>query len=315
MVEEVDILGFEVYPRIFSKYPLNWEEIYNRHAPLAVEIGCGNGEFLVSWATSKPGWNFLGIDLSLASTERIQTRIYKHNLQNVRVVRDDARFILRELFANNYLHKVVMNFPDPWPKEKHRDRRIVIPDFVKSIAAVLKRDGIFELTTDQKWYADNAYRLFQDTSAFKLERVKEVTGKLISTKYERKWKREHRSIFRFRAIKQKNLKISRILESNEMPHMIISKKINEKNIIRLEGMEKIIAENVFKIKEVFVRPDRQAFLLRTITKDRDYTQKFFVLVAQHKDGTIIKIDTGFQPYRTPAVKMVIEEIGHLLQDV
>lgn len=100
-----------------------------------------------------------------------------------------------------------------------------------------------------------------------------------------------------------------------MSHVIISKKIDEENIIRLEGMEKIIAEKLFKIKEVFIRPDRQAYLLRIVTKDKDYTQKFFILIAQHKAGTIVKIDTGFQPYRTPAVKMVVEEIGHLLQEI
>lgn len=308
-----DILKYEVNPREIDRYPVNWEKIFSRAAPLAVEVGCGNGEFLVNWARSYPDWNFLGIELSLASGERIQSRIFSQQLENIRILRDDARFVLPELFADQSISQVVMNFPDPWPKERHRDRRLITPSFIEILGAVLTLDGLFELYTDQEWYAGKARELFGSSYLFTAREVEINPQRTVSTKYERKWREQNRPIYRIQAKKCRNGQIKRLLENTIMPHVYLQCEVTPHQIAALKGVIRIQDDQVCKIKEVFSSPEDQAYLLRTVTSDRDYVQNFFILVARHDQGYIVKIDSGYQPYRTPAVKMAVQEVGRLLQ--
>lgn len=314
MLKNTDCLKYEINARLYKKHPLNWSDIFDRRAPLVVEIGYGNGEYLVNWAKSEPALNFVGIELSLASAMRIQLRAAKQALSNIRIIRDDVRFTLREIFPDNSIRMAVMNFPDPWPKDKHRDRRVVSPTFVKTLSAVLEIGGRYELMTDQKWYAEDCYRMFSDTGVFRLNNIIQMKREEVNTKYGRKYIRENRIIYCLSAEKQKSIKINRILENNQMPHVIIGNQFNIGIIKKLKGIEYQSGKKIFKIKEVFIQPDEQTFLLRTITKDNDYQQMFFILIARHVQGSIVKIDPGFQPYRTPAVIMAVHALGEILQN-
>jgi len=310
----IQMLKFDYDPRQSSKFPVNWYDIFKRRTTLAVEIGCGNGEFLVEWAKSRPDWSFVGIELSLASGERLLSRIAQNRLQNVRLIRDDARFVLRELFVNESVTQVMMNFPDPWPKDKHKRRRLIDLGFVHTLGMILKKDGSFDLYTDQKWYAEQAATVLEESKIFKISGISENPNRTTSTKYERKWKELFRQTYYVQAEKAKNFAVRRIVENIDMPHYFVHKQVSSKQIYLLDGLERSENNKVFKVKEIFERPDHQVFLFRIITVDEGYMQTFFMLAAPHERGYIIKIDTGFQPYRTPAVKWAVEEIGRLLTD-
>ena len=98
-----------------------------------------------------------------------------------------------------------------------------------------------------------------------------------------------------------------------MPHAILFKEIHPADIFTLEGLKQKSEEMLFKIKEIFISKDGKAFVLRTITIDRDYKQNFFLIIAPHGEKFIIKIDPVSQPYRTPAVKMAIHEIAKTIE--
>jgi tRNA (guanine-N7-)-methyltransferase len=313
VMKNIDQLKFELNPRLSAKFPLLWDEIFGRSAPLGIEIGCGNGDFLVSWGKTNPHWNFIGIERSLASVKRILSRIQQAGLDNIRVIRDDARFLLRELWLDESVRFIVINFPDPWPKEKHKIRRVISFEFAKSVAAVLEMKGSFEIVTDQEWYAREASNIFKETRAFEISDLELNPERDLETKYEKKWRQEYREIFRLQAKKMRNIKIKRWLESDKMPHAILLKEIHPQDVFTLEGLEKKSEEMLFKIKEIFISKDGKAFVLRTITKDRDYRQDFFLIIAPHGEGSIIKIDSVFQPYRTPAVKMAVLEIAKTIE--
>ncbi|MFZ0391865.1 MAG: tRNA (guanosine(46)-N7)-methyltransferase TrmB, partial [Calditrichia bacterium] len=204
-MKSAEPLRYEVQGRRFASYPLQWNELFSRSAPLALEIGCGNGEFLCDWAEAQPLWNFVGIEISLESAERIQQNIHRRRLNNVRVIRDDAAFVVRELFPEESLQQIMMNFPDPWPKTKHRSRRLMRPVFIRTLSAAISRGGIYELITDQEWYARDAARLFRESAVFQVEPIEQNPQRPVTTKYERKWRKAGRSIFRLRAIKQEIL--------------------------------------------------------------------------------------------------------------
>ncbi|GAB4369543.1 MAG: tRNA (guanosine(46)-N7)-methyltransferase TrmB [Calditrichia bacterium] len=296
-----------------NRFPLDWEQIFVRSAPLGIEIGCGNGEYLVRWAQTQPDWNFIGIELSLGSVERIVERVYKEGMTHVRLLRDDARFALRELFPDNSIRQVVMNFPDPWPKEKHQHRRLILPEFVQTLAAVLENRGSFELTTDQKWYAQQAEQVFEQNSCFITREIEVNPTRSVTTKYQRKWLAMGREVYRFCATKVKSSTVNRILENTEMPHVVIRQIPREETLRRLVGLVRKENEMVLNIKRLFTDESDGTFLLRTVTADGFYRQNFYILVAPHAGGTIVKIDPHSCPFRTPAVKFAIREIAAIIQ--
>ena len=116
-------------------FPLDWPTVFGRKAPLAVEIGYGGGEYLAWWAANRPEWDFVGIELPPESVMRAAPQFAAQGLSNVRLLRGDARYLLRELFGTGTLERVLMQFPMPWPKEKHAKHRVYSPDFAASLAA------------------------------------------------------------------------------------------------------------------------------------------------------------------------------------
>ncbi len=313
MGEEFIEFHNEINPRSAEALPLDWNQIFRRTAPLVVEVGCGNGEYLISEAGRYPGKNFIGIELSLASAQRAQRRIHRGKLPNVRIMRDDAKFALREIFPENSLSEVIMNFPDPWPRTRHKNRRLISPEFAGVLAGVLEMGGKFELYTDQGWYTDDTRAVFLNTEFFHCSDIVTDPERSGSTKYERKWREENRTIFYFTAVKKRDQDLNRIVENRIMPHFFIRKKLKVDDIRKLIGFSIHRGESVFTIKEVFQSPDKEAYLLRTAAVDRDYLQIFFILVARHERDFIVKIDSGFQPYRTPAVRLAVEETSRFLE--
>ncbi len=255
----------------------------------------------------------MGIEISLESLERAQRHIFQEGLRNIRVIHEDARFALREFFADNSIRHLMMNFPDPWPKERHRERRALSSHFVHILGAVLERDGRFELVTDQEWYAQQALELFQGFPYLAVERVENNPLRPVQTKYEKKWRRTGRDIFRVIARKVQPTTVKRIIEGGTMPHILIpDRPITVQHIHSLENLQKEVPNHFFIVKESFASPDGKKFLLLIITRDYDYQQKFYITVVARQNGWIVKLESTTQPYRTPAVKMAVQEIGRRL---
>ncbi len=139
------LLGIEEQP--------DWSAEFGSTQPLKLEIGFGKGEFLLQMAAREPNINFVGIDFYHPGMERLLSRIREHKLDNVRLVHGDVRDKLPHLFADEELEAVYINFPDPWPRERHRKRRLIQPGFVSLLAQKLKEGGRLYVSTDSHPYA------------------------------------------------------------------------------------------------------------------------------------------------------------------
>ncbi len=306
------VLHYEIFPRQETQFPLPWHRYFHRQAPLMVEIGFGNGAFLVEWARQHPEANFIGFEIALESMERAQKLIHTSGLQNVRVIREEARWGLAEFFADNTIHHVMMNFPDPWPKKRHLERRAINASFVQILGAVLKTDGIFELVTDQRWYAEAAHAQFSNAPQFAVEEIQINPPRPVQTKYERKWKRMGRDIYQLQVRKIADSTIKRKILEEPMPHKLIQTPITPEQVFALRNFQFEAGYQFFIVKEVFASEDGNHFLIKTIAKDEDYLQKFFITIAPHQTQWIVKLDTTTQPYRTAAVKLAIHQIADRL---
>lgn len=303
-----------IYGQNYDKYPLKWNLIFNREAPLALEIGFGNGQFLVDWAQRQPDWNFIGIDYSFGSTKRLHKRLMDNSIKNVRIINDDARFTLRELFPDNSIQQVIMNFPDPWPKKRHKERRMVQPNFIQTLGAVLNNGGVFELVTDQFWFAQDTHLLFLESSFFEMKDLEKNPNRSVKTKYEKKWLEDGCEIYKVYCKKKNNNIIHRILENDEMPNYIIKKEISSRQIKQLKDFEHFKDKELFVVKEIYTDFAQKSYLLRVITQDNDYRQTFYIVITRNNYNWVVKLDDAFSVYRTPAVKMAISKLGEILSE-
>ncbi|MGI9508509.1 MAG: tRNA (guanosine(46)-N7)-methyltransferase TrmB [Geminicoccaceae bacterium] len=115
-----------------------------------LEIGFGGGEHLAAQAAANPDALLIGCEPYVNGVARLLSLI--QDVDNVRVVIDDARLLLKALPAGS-LEKVFVLFPDPWPKARHHKRRIVNPGTVADMARLLKPGGELRLATDIMSYA------------------------------------------------------------------------------------------------------------------------------------------------------------------
>ncbi len=134
---------------------LDWADIFGNPQPLKIEIGPGRGEFLLQQAENELNSNFIGIEIRYKRVERIGAKISKSNLKNVKLLIGDARRILWEAFAPNSVSTFFIHFPDPWPKKRHVERRIVHEGSVETFYQRLAPGGKIYLTTDVEPYAQD----------------------------------------------------------------------------------------------------------------------------------------------------------------
>jgi len=140
--------------------------VFGRSAPLTLEIGFGNGASLAGMAAQEPAADFIGIEVHRPGVGHLLIRLEEQQLTNVRVFCHDAVEVLEQRIADASLDRVLLFFPDPWPKRKHHKRRIVQPEFVARIARKLKPGGIFHMATDWEHYAAHMLRVMQAAPEF-----------------------------------------------------------------------------------------------------------------------------------------------------
>ena len=163
--------------------PIDWAAL-SPTGKVIVEIGFGNGEFLEFLGRSNPGKLVVGVEVSQWCAAKGARRVLAAGLANVRIMHGDARFLLRRCFAPESVEKVYMNFPCPWPKARHAQRRVTVPAFAGLINYLLVPGGSFELATDVDWYAEETAEVFSTCAAFRAGAVVKNPERPYVTKYE-----------------------------------------------------------------------------------------------------------------------------------
>lgn len=132
---------------------IDLESLFGRNSgKVIVELGMGNGEATYGRALKEPENNFIGCEVYKNGLKSLLVDIENHNIQNIRVCSDDGRELLESL-PENSIDELVVLYPDPWPKKKHKKRRIVNAELLEFANKILKEDGVLFLATDIPDYA------------------------------------------------------------------------------------------------------------------------------------------------------------------
>ena len=146
---------------------LDLDAVFGRQAPRTLEIGFGNGASLAKMASLAPEQDFLGIEVHRPGIGHLLLEIERYMLGNVRVICADAVEILEQHIAAASLDRVLLFFPDPWPKTRHHKRRILQPAFVALIHDRLKPGGVFHMATDWQPYAEQMLGVMEVAPGFR----------------------------------------------------------------------------------------------------------------------------------------------------
>ena len=271
-----------------------------------LEIGFGNGEFTVQYAMNHPDILLYGVEISQACVLRCARRAY--GLGNLRLVNTDARYMLRELFPDESLQKIVMQFPCPWSKNADAHKRVTAKDFADGLAAVLKVGGLFVMVTDDEPYAQEVWQILGRHEALTAEDFTVNPQREITTKYERKWLAEGRNIYRVAFRKSGAFTVQRRVKQDM--HIKISRKVTAADMAGLRGVDGRGEKAFWKFGRVFA--DGDTYLLETLTSDDEYEQKFYIHAAPKDDGFLLRLDKTTLAFLTPAVRSALNDAAERL---
>jgi tRNA (guanine-N7-)-methyltransferase len=155
---------FYPLPSILERIDLR--NLFLVEQPLEVELGCGDGSFLVEYAARHCRRNFIGVERLLGRVRKLDRKGTRAALQNLRVVRIESSYFLASLLPPGVTHSLHLYFPDPWPKRKHRRHRLVNEAFPSLAAQVLVPGGKLYLRTDDSDYFQQMTTVFGSSQDF-----------------------------------------------------------------------------------------------------------------------------------------------------
>ncbi|MCL4177463.1 MAG: tRNA (guanosine(46)-N7)-methyltransferase TrmB [Verrucomicrobia bacterium] len=175
--------------------PLLLERVFPAVRPVELELGAGDGGFLVEWAALRPEHNFIGVERLLGRLRKIERRAVRRGLVNVRVVRLEASYFVKYLVPVRSVGALHVYFPDPWPKRKHWRHRLVNEQFPALAERVLIPGGSVYLRTDHEEYFAQMNRVFAAHGGFVPQETPAILA-AVPTDFERGFRAAGVEVFR-----------------------------------------------------------------------------------------------------------------------
>ncbi|QVE49303.1 tRNA (guanosine(46)-N7)-methyltransferase TrmB [Chlamydia crocodili] len=139
----------------------SWEELFKNNNPISCELCSGNGDWIVSQAQNMPNMNWIAVERRFDRVRKIWSKMHNFHVSNLRIVCGEAQTFFRYYLKNEILQRIVVNFPDPWPKSRHRKHRLFQDEFMNDVVRVLIESGILVLATDDKNYLLEAIKIMR----------------------------------------------------------------------------------------------------------------------------------------------------------
>ena len=146
---------------------LDLECLFKNNLPVTLEIGFGMGASLTEMASKDRGSNFLGVEVHRPGIGKTLHDVKSMEIKNLKLMCHDAQEIVQYSLADNSIDRVLIFFPDPWPKKRHRKRRLIQTEFIKLLAKKIKVDGCLHLATDWKDYAEYMIEVIEPLEEFR----------------------------------------------------------------------------------------------------------------------------------------------------
>ena len=319
-----DALHYYVVPWLQANWPLDWEVLFGRTAPLVVEIGFGNGLFLIQQAEHKPDANLVGIELSWRRVQRLAKRLDEAELGFVRLIHGEAQVALEHLFSPNSIGEVFINFPDPWPKKRHQSRRLVQTGLVELLHDRLAPSGQVTIATDHPEYATWIAAILEAQTTlqprFSSTAVHELTGRT-PTKYEQRARGANLPIYYFVWHKPfGSSPMAPVRRGEVMPHVVLEGPYDVEKALRTctSRTWRDIQQGV-EVSTTFLHAYRElttdAWLVELVVKEGKLCQQIGVtLIPRSQAQVLLKLSAMGLPRPTWGVQRAVWHVAQMLRE-
>ncbi len=278
--------------------PTLWGEVFANHHPLEVEIGFGNGEYLASLSTKFPQVNFVGFEQYCERIHRTLRKLSRTGLDNIRVLRLDARAGFERYFSPKTITRVHCLYPPPWPKKSDIKHRLFTTDFLKLINSRLIDGGVLKIVTDHRpyieWIQENL-----DGSGFNIEFNKIEAN--YGTKFEKKWVEGGQREF-YELVLTKNTHVPVPLKEDSVLQSYLVDTFNPDNFYFSDYSSEGLAVS---FKEILYDPKKKMALVHAIACDGPLAQNVRIVIAHSAKGWRINLAEGAMLMPTMAVAQAV----------
>ncbi len=161
--------GVLIVPQHYDRHG-EWEDsrgLFRTMRPISIEYCSGNGDWIIDRAKRFPTHLWVAVEKQFERVRKIWSKMHNEGVENLLIVCGEA-----QTFTNHYLpegcaDEVFVNFPDPWPKERHAKHRLIQEPFINEVSRVIKETGVVTLVTDDPTYRDQIVHVMSKSSGWK----------------------------------------------------------------------------------------------------------------------------------------------------
>ena len=297
-------------------WPLDTAELFPNPRPLLVEIGFGNGDYLVNLARRRGDANVIGLEISSQAMDKAEHKISKLGLSNVRPIHATAETALAHLLSPASVCEFHINFPDPWFKKKHSRRRLIKRETVALLASRLAEGGTLLLATDIPAYAELARETLQRSAglsnALDTDWVHELAGRC-PTKYEAKAYREGRRAYFLRY--QRNAEPifhPAIVKELDMPHLFLTSPLDAAALVqRFAASRSKYGDAHIALLRAYADPRRDAAVFEVVVEEPTIEQHTLISLSPRAEAHeyIVKMTSIGQARPTAGMHRAVAAVG------
>lgn len=190
-----------------KEYKGKWKMFFKREQPIYLELGCGKGTFMAVHSSENPDINYIAIDIKdevLGLAKRNIEKAFEEKgrvVDNVKLMAQEIGLINEMLGADDLVSRIYINFCNPWPKEKHKKRRLTHTRQLEQYKIFLKDEGEIYFKTDDDELFEESLEYFKEAK-FK---IKYITYDLHNSDFDGNVETEHEKMFTEKGIKTKFL--------------------------------------------------------------------------------------------------------------
>lgn len=279
--------------------PTDWAAVFANQRPLEVEIGFGNGEYLAQISQENPQVNFVGFEQYCERIHRTLRKLSRTGLDNVRVLRLDARAGFERYFAPKTMTRVHCLYPPPWPKKSDIKHRLFTEDFLTLVNSRLVDGGVLKIVTDFQpyieWVQEN---IGQSGFAVDFKKIKANYG----TKFEKKWVAGGQSEFYELLLTKRSHVPVNVKEDSALQTYLIE-NFNPDHFSFKDHSEQGLAVS---FKEILYDAKKKTALIHVIACDGPLAQNIRIVVAHSPKGWRVNLAEGSMLMPTMAVSKALE---------
>ena len=179
----------------------SFTEIFGNSNPIYLEICSGNGDWILQRAKENPDQNWIAVEKDFQRIQKIYSKKKQAKIENLLIVSGEAEAFIQHYLQPGCIEKTYINFPDPWPKERHAKHRLIKSVFIRDLAQKMKEGATLTFVSDDYPYIHDTQLQLENSDEWnevKLSVLPKATS-YGSSWFEELWREKGKTIYRIEA--------------------------------------------------------------------------------------------------------------------